>query len=61
MAHRLRVFTCLYRDGMGGCVRGAEGVATVRPGRASDSAWSEGLNNYIRNVEVGGSSALTSN
>ena len=42
-------------------MRGAEGVATVRPGRASDSAWSEGLNNYIRNVEVGGSSALTSN
>jgi len=29
-ADRLRVFACLYRDGAGGCVRGAEGIAAVR-------------------------------
>jgi hypothetical protein len=41
-------------------VRGAEGIAAVRPGRASDNAWSEGSKNYIRNVEAVGSNPITS-
>src|ERR1700722_19324721 len=58
MAHQSRVFTCLYRDGTEGCVRGAEGIAAVRPGRSSESAWSEGSKNYIRNVEPVGSNPV---
>jgi hypothetical protein len=41
-------------------VRGAEGKAAVRPGSSLDSTWPEVSKNYIRNVEVGGSSPLTS-
>jgi hypothetical protein len=41
-------------------VRGAEGIAVVRPGSPSDSTWSEGSKNYIRNVEEEGSNPFTS-
>jgi hypothetical protein len=33
-------------------VRGAEGIATVRPGGSSKSGWSEGSKNYIRTVAL---------
>ena len=51
---------CLYRDGTGGCVRGAEGPRAARPGGTSNSPWSEGSKNYIRNVEAVGSNPITS-
>ena len=41
-------------------MRGVEGIAAVRPGRSSDSTWSEGSKNYIRNVEAVGSNPITS-
>jgi hypothetical protein len=41
-------------------VRGAEGTAVVLPGRSSKRTWSEGLKNYIRNVEAEGSNPFTS-
>ena len=41
-------------------MRGAEGIATVRPGRSSKSTRSEGSKNYIRNVEAVGSNPITS-
>ena len=59
-AHQRRVFTCLYRDGTGGCVRGAEGTKAARPGRALNSTWSAVPKNYIRNVEEAGSNPITS-
>ena len=33
-------------------MRGAEGIAAVRPGRTLDSTWSEGSKNYICNVAL---------
>ena len=41
-AHQRRVFTCLYRDGTGGCVRGADGIAAEQPGSSLGSACSVG-------------------
>jgi hypothetical protein len=41
-------------------VRGAEGIAAVRPGRTLDRTWSEGSKNYVRNVEAVGSNPITS-
>jgi hypothetical protein len=41
-------------------MRGAEGIAAGLPGRSSESTWSEGSKNYIRNVEAEGSNPFTS-
>jgi hypothetical protein len=41
-------------------VRGAEGIATVRPGRSLNRTCSDGSKNYIRNVEAEGSNPFTS-
>ena len=41
-------------------MRGAEGTPAVQPGSSSDSSWSEGSKNYIRNVEAEGSNPFTS-
>jgi hypothetical protein len=41
-------------------VRDAEGTEAVRPGRSSDRTWSQGVKNYIRNVEAVGSNPITS-
>ena len=54
-----RVFTCLYREGRRGIVREPEGIETPPPGK-SWKARSKHREPDIRNVEVGGSSPLTS-
>ena len=41
-------------------MRGAEVTKAARPGRTSNSTWSEGSKNYIRNVEAVGSNPITS-
>ena len=41
-------------------MRGAEVTKAARPGRTSNSTWSEGSKNYIRNVEAEGSNPFTS-
>jgi hypothetical protein len=41
-------------------VRGAEGITAGQPGSSSDSTWSKGAKDYIRNVEAVGSNPITS-
>jgi hypothetical protein len=36
-----RVFTCLYRAGRGGRVRGSEGIEAPLPGNLSERTWSK--------------------